>query len=207
MPDEPSNAKPGRSRRPRRFVVREAEDHRATEKIEEFLTGPRARQRTGVRPPAPPAAGATLTLDTRTDFVAALRREAARAERYGRPATIVAVEFALDEPTPIGVAGGPARRSRGEQVDRLAGPIGYTLRREARDSDRVARVAPNRFHVLLPETSAGEARGYVERARRACEVWFAGVGIAVRLRIEAASTTRERSLTEALAALEERLSA
>lgn len=207
MPDEPSAAKPGRSRRPRRFVVRQAEDHRVTEKIEEFLSGPRARQRTGIRPAVPPAGRPEPTLDTRTDFGAALRREAARAERYGRPATVVAVEFALDTPTPIGLAGQPARRSRGEQIDRLAGPIGYTLRREARDSDRVARVAPNRFHVLLPETTAAEALGYIERARRACEVWFAGVGIPVRLRIESASTTRDRSLTEALAALEERLSA
>lgn len=207
MPDDSPAPKPARSRRPHRFVVRHGDEHRVTEKIEEFLSGPRTRQRTGVRRPLP--AGRTdQPLDTRTDFVAAVHREAARAERYGRPATVVAVEFAIEEPTRIGGALPQAlRRTRHEEVDRLAGPIGYTLRREARGSDRIARVAPNRFHVLLPETTDADARGYIERARRACEVWFAGAAIPVRLRIEAASTGRDRSLVEALADVEERLSA
>ena len=208
MPDETPASEPARSRRPRRFVVRHADDQRVTEKIEQFLSGPRTRSRTGGRRSVASSGRADPPLDTRTDFAAALRREAARSERYGRPATVVAVEFALDEPTPIGAgAAHAARRTRVEQVDRLAGPIGYTLRREARDSDRIARVAPNRFHVLLPETTETDARGYIDRARHACEVWFAGASIPVRLRIEAASTARDRSLTEALAAVEERLSA
>jgi GGDEF domain-containing protein len=156
-----------------------------------------------------PARPADMGLDTRADFAVALHRETARAERYGRPATVVAVEFdvgtgptyAADE----GQADGRRERRRratdgprgadGEadrQMDRLAGPIGYTLRREARDTDRIARVAPNRFHVLLPETSEADALGYVERARRACEVWFAGAALPVRLRIEAASAGATR---------------
>jgi hypothetical protein len=208
MPDETPASQPSRSRRPRRFVVRQADDHRVTEKIEEFLSGPQSRQRTGVRRTAPASARSGPSLDTRTDFVAAVHREAARSDRYGRPATIVAVEFAIQAPTPIGTASPESlRAARHDEVDRLAGPIGYTLRREARDSDRIARVAPNRFHVLLPETTEADSRGYVERARRACEVWFAGAAIPVRLRIEAASTGRGRSLIEALADVEERLSA
>lgn len=207
MPDDPSAPQPPRRHRPRRFVVRHADDQRVTEKIEEFLSGPRSRNRTGGRRTASAPPPADRPLDTRTDFVAAVQREAARAERYGRPATVVAVEFTMDEPTRIGPAAETARRAQIEEIDRLAGPIGYTLRREARESDRIARVAPNRFHVLLPETSERDARGYVERARRACEVWFAGAAIPVRLRIEAASTARDRTLTEALAAVEERLSA
>jgi len=99
-------------------------------------------------------------------------------------------------------ASDPAR-----QVDRLAGPIGFTLRREARDTDRITRVAPNRFHVLLPETSDVDAERFVERARRACEVWFAGAAIPVKLKFEAASTGRDLSLPEALAIVEERISA
>jgi hypothetical protein len=205
MPDDPSAPQP-RQRRPRRFVVRHADEQRVTEKIEEFLSGPRSRQRTGGRGPAP-APRADQALDTRTDFFAAVQREAARAERYARPATVVAVEFTVEEPTRIGPSAHAARRDLTEQVDRLAGPIGYTLRREARGTDRIARVAPNRFHVLLPETSERAARGYVERARHACEVWFAGAAIPVRLRIEAASTARDRTLTEALAVVDERLSA
>jgi GGDEF domain-containing protein len=93
------------------------------------------------------------------------------------------------------------------QIDRLAAPIGYTLRREARDTDRIARVAPNRFHVLLPETSEGDALRYISRARQACEVWFTGASLSVRLRIEAASAGQDRSLVEALADVEDRLSA
>ena len=120
----------------------------------------------------------------------------ARTERYGRPATVVAVEFA------VGATPAP-----GGQIDRLAGPIGFTLRREARDTDRIARVAPNRFHVLLPETSEADALRYIDRARQACEVWFTGAALPVRLRIEAASAGRDRSLADALAAVEDRLSA
>ena len=202
MPDDrPPSDRPA-PRRARRFVVRDAEDHRTTEKIEEFLTGPRTR----ARPQRPhsieaPGSSSVAELDTRTDFVAALRREAGRSERYGRPATIVGVEFDLDG----SIAGpGPGGDRR---IDRLAAPIGFTLRREARETDRVARVAPNRFHVLLPETESRDAAGYIERTRRACEVWFAGAALPVRLRFEAASTSARLSLTDALAAVEDRLSA
>ena len=200
MPDDRPHADRPAARRARRFVVRDAEDHRTTEKIEEFLTGPRTRARPrGPRSVEANKPAAIADLDTRTDFVAALRREALRTERYGRPATIVGVEFELD----AGVAGPSGDR----RVDRLAGPIGFTLRREARETDRVARVAPNRFHVLLPETESTDAAGYIERARQACEVWFAGAALAVRMRFESASTSPRLSLTDALAAVEDRLSA
>lgn len=171
-----------------------------TEKIEKFLSGPRSRKRTQAPPREEPGGAADAALDTRTDFAAAIRRETARTERYGRPATVVAVEFAVGtEASPDG----PVVR----QIDRLAGPIGFTLRREARDTDRIARVGPNRFHVLLPETTEADAIRYIDRARQACEVWFTGAALPVRLRIEAASAGRDRSLTEALAAVEDRLSA
>lgn len=177
-------------------MVRDGDDHRVTEKIEKFLSGPRSRRRTHGPPRVEQASAAEDALDTRTDFAAAIRREMARTERYGRPATVVAVEFA--------VATTPAP---GAQIDRLAAPIGFTLRREARDTDRIARVAPNRFHVLLPETSEADALRYIDRARQACEVWFTGAALPVQLRIEAASAGRDRSLADALAAVEDRLSA
>lgn len=197
MPDERQPPpRPLGPRRARRFVVRDGDDHRVTEKIEKFLSGPRSRRRTHGPPRVEQASAAEDALDTRTDFAAAIRREMARTERYGRPATVVAVEFA--------VATTPAP---GAQIDRLAAPIGFTLRREARDTDRIARVAPNRFHVLLPETSEADALRYIDRARQACEVWFTGAALPVRLRIEAASAGRDRSLADALAAVEDRLSA
>ena len=197
MPDDrlPPPRPLGR-RRARRFVVRDGDDHRVTEKIEKFLSGPRSRRRTHGYTRMEPAQAAESALDTRTDFAAAIRREMARTERYGRPATVVAVEFALG-----------ATPAHGGQIDGLAGSIGFTLRREARDTDRIARVAPNRFHVLLPETSEADALRYIDRARQACEVWFTGAALPVRLRIEAASAGRDRSLADALAAVENRLSA
>ena len=223
MPDErPKPPRPLGPRRARRFVVRDGDDHRVTEKIEKFLSGPRNHKRTQ-SPRMEPARPVDPALDTRSDFAAAIRRETARSERYGRPATVVAVEFAVATGPrngwPHGVGGGNNAPLPGpnvvpdpsgheiHQIDRLAGPIGYTLRREARDTDRVARVAPNRFHVLLPETSEADALRYIERARQACEVWFTGAALPVRLRIEAASAGGDLSLIEALAAVEDRLSA
>jgi hypothetical protein len=206
MPDDLHRDAPPARRRVRRFVVRDQDDHRATAKIEEFLSGPRARGRTGTRPPKAPGR-VDANFDTRPDFAAALAREAARTERYGHPATVLAVEFALaDSPRKVS-APGASDGERARQIDRLAGPIGFTLRREARDTDLIARVAPNRFHVLLPETSESDATRFIDRARHACEVWFAGAAIPVHLRIEAASSGREFTLTDALAAVEERISA
>ena len=229
MPDERQQPpRPIRPRRARRFVVRDGDDHRVTEKIEKFLSGPRSHKRTHSPTNVEPAGPLQGTLDTRTDFAAAIRRETARAERYGRPATVVAVEFAVGHGATAGPTNGAPRQPapppttgvrRDElmappveaqalpQIDRLAGPIGYTLRREARDTDRIARVAPNRFHVLMPETDEADALRYIDRARQACEVWFTGAALPVRLRIEAASAGRDRSLIEALADVEDRLSA
>jgi GGDEF domain-containing protein len=200
MPEErPLPDRPVR-RRARRFVVGDGDDDRATEKIEEFLTGPRTRARPrGPRPTQMAGAPVLTDLDTRTDFVAALRREAGRSERYGRPATVVAVDFDVEAPRGV--------PTDDRQIDRLAGPIGFTLRREARETDRIARVAPNRFHVLLPETGSADAAGYIARARHACEIWFAGAALGVRMRFEAASSSPRQTLTDALASVEDRLSA
>jgi hypothetical protein len=206
MPDDLHRDPPAARRRVRRFVVRDADDHRATAKIEEFLSGPRARGRTAGRATRAPGR-VDQNFDTRPDFAAALAREAARTERYGHPATVLAVEFELADPPATAPPKPTSDGERARQVDRLSGPIGFTLRREARDTDLIARVAPNRFHVLLPETSEADASRFIERARRACEVWFAGAAIPVRLRIEAASSGREFTLTDALAAVEERISA
>jgi GGDEF domain-containing protein len=203
MSDEPRSPQTATKRRSRRFVVRDPEDHRATEKIEAFLAGPstaRGRRMNG----ADAARAAESALDTRADFLTALRRETARAARYRRPASVVAVDFELAHGDPGGHGG---RAAHIDQIDRLAAPIGFTLRREARDTDRIARVGPNRFHVLLPETNAADAERFVDRARQACEVWFAGAGLPVRLRIETASADGDRSFAETLAALEARLSA
>jgi hypothetical protein len=51
------------------------------------------------------------------------------------------------------------------------------------------------------------AAGFIERARQACEIWFGGAGLAVRIRFEAASSSPRQSLAAALEAVEERLTA
>ena len=47
-----------------------------------------------------------------------------------------------------------------------------TIRRLARSADHVARLGPGRFAVLLPETDEVAAINYVERVRRACDLWL-----------------------------------
>ncbi len=200
MPDDRQpQAGPFGPRRSPRFVVRDNDDDRATEKIERFLSGPVPQSAQPIAARLERRRSAEAAFDTRTDFAAALRRETARAERYGRPATVVAIEFAA-------LPGATADRDF-STTDRLARPIGFTLRREARDTDRIVRVALNRFHVLLPETSEADAFHYIDRARYACEMWFAGAELPIRLRIETASAGPDQSLSEALAAIEDRLSA
>lgn len=166
--DEP--APRTRRRRPRRFVLPDHDDGRTNEAIEEFIAGTprrRAHRRIPVSPtpPAPrqrPAATEPWSgLDSRVDWEAALRREEARVARYGRPATVLVLEVSQDrgsEPP------GPARAAIRA---RLAQGVAGVLREQARDSDRLARVAEARFHVLLPETTEREAARYVARVSAA----------------------------------------
>lgn len=151
-------------RRPRRFTLPDPVDERTSEAIEEFIAGTprrRAHRRIPVSPGAPPAPARSPRtdpwsgLDSRVDWEDALRREEARVARYGRPATIVVLEFA-----PAGASLGLARRAIGA---RLARGVAAVLREQARDSDRVARVGDARFHVLLPETTEREAGRYLDR--------------------------------------------
>ena len=62
-------------------------------------------------------------------------------------------------------------------------------------ADHVARLDPGRFGVLLPETDEVAAINYVERVRRACELWLESGAIALRLAIGWASTTGDPGLS------------
>jgi GGDEF domain-containing protein len=72
-----------------------------------------------------------------------------------------------------------------------------TMRRLARNVDHVARLAPGRFGVLLPETDEVSAINYVERVRRACELWLESGAIALSLAVGWAGTTGDPTLLEA----------
>ncbi len=115
--------------------------------------------------------------------------EDVRIQRYHRPATVVVFEL-----------GGLDRlidRLGADAADRVVPALADTMRRLARDVDHVARLAPGRFGVLLPETDEIAAINYVERVRRACELWLESGAIALSLAVGWAGTTGDPTLLEA----------
>ena len=130
-------------------------------------------------------------MDTRTDWDIALRHEDARVARYGRPAAILAVRL---------------RMLTAGAVDQYAARIGGAIRQQARETDRVTRFGPDRFHVLLPETLEAEATVLAERVRTACVAVIPGAqGSEVDVQVAAAGTSGGGSLLEAMRAVKARL--
>jgi hypothetical protein len=130
-------------------------------------------------------------MDTRADWDIALRQEDARVARYGRPAAVLAVRL---------------RMAPSERTDHYAARVGGAIREQARETDRVTRVAPDRFHVLLPETLEAEATVLADRVRTACMAVIPGVpGSEVEILVAAASTSSGGTLVEALRAIQARL--
>lgn len=115
-------------------------------------------------------------LDTRTDWDDALHHEDARVARYGRPASVLVVALGL---------------SVGPLAERAVPSIGNAIRAAARETDRVARVGPGRFHLLLPETEEAEANAVADRIRAACGE--------TPIHLACASPSRGQSLIDALA--------
>jgi diguanylate cyclase (GGDEF)-like protein len=120
-----------------------------------------------------------------------------RIQRYHRPATVVIFEL-----------GGLDRlidRLGADAADRVIPALADTMRRLARDVDHVARLAPGRFGVLLPETDEIAAINYVERVRRACELWLESGAIALSLAVGWAGTDGDPTLVEAQRLATERM--
>ena len=117
-------------------------------------------------------------------FEEVMAQEEAREQRYGHPATIIV--FELDGLTKL------VDRLGAETGDRIETALGDTIRRLARRADHVARLERGRYAVLLPVTDEVAAINYVERVRRACELWLESGAIAMRLAIGWASTSRRR---------------
>ncbi len=133
-----------------------AESDRTAEHIEAFLDGPAKARRTRRRPARPEGVvrpRAVVPLDTRTDWERAMRHEDARVARYGRPASVLVVDIDV-------VTDGSS--------DRRISRAGVAIRTQARETDRVARVSPTRFHVLLPETDERDASALAGRVTEAC---------------------------------------
>lgn len=115
--------------------------------------------------------------------------EDARIRRYHRPGTIVVFEIdGLDRLT--------ARLGQ-DAAERIVPALADTISRLARSADRVGRVGPGRFATLLPETDEVGAINYIERVRRACELWLESGAIALHLAVGWAGTTGDLALPEA----------
>jgi diguanylate cyclase (GGDEF)-like protein len=141
-------------------------------------------------PEAPTATGrdALTGLLDATTFAQRVAVEEARVARYQRPATIVIVELeGLDR---------LIERLGHDAGDRVLAAVADTIRRLARGADHVARLGGGRFGVLLTETDEVAAINYVERVRRACDLWLESGAMAMRLAIGWAGTSGEPGLGE-----------
>jgi hypothetical protein len=215
-PDLRRHAATSETTRTRRFALPDLKDERADEVIEAYLDGPDVRRhRTAPRRPRrskPAANGAgpstglvpvgenrraiavarpptdIRTVPGRLEFSAAIERESARAERYGRPASIAIVELRPEQANP---AAGPWLKS-------LAGPIVALVRGSSRATDLVARVAESRFQVLLPETTEAGAGTFGERIADACQATIDASGAPVVVRVSVAAASEDRCLQDAL---------
>jgi diguanylate cyclase (GGDEF)-like protein len=140
--------------------------------------------------------GATTGVDPLTGllddqaFTRAVAAEDLRIHRYKAPATVVIFELdGLDR---------LVERLGSDAADRIMPALADTTRRLAREVDQVARIAPGRFAVLLPETDEVAAINYVERVRRACELWLESGAIALRLAAGWAGTAGDPTLPGAI---------
>jgi diguanylate cyclase (GGDEF)-like protein len=132
-----------------------------------------------------------------TDWNRLVADEDVRHARYKRAATIVIIE--LDGFERLTTALGQLA------ADRVIVAVTDTIRRHARKSDRVARLGPSRFGVLLPETDEIAAINYVERVRQASDLWLESGAISLRLAIGWASPVVDTGVVSAQAQAIERM--
>jgi diguanylate cyclase (GGDEF)-like protein len=141
-------------------------------------------------PSAPRGRDALTGMLDALSFEEALSHEDAREQRYRRSATVIV--FELDGLAKI------VDRLGSDPGDRIEAALGDTITRLARRADYVARLERGRYAALLPETDEVAAINYVERIRRACDLWLESGAIAMRLAIGWASTGGDATLDGAL---------
>jgi diguanylate cyclase (GGDEF)-like protein len=168
-----------------------AEDHAEAMVDEEVEVAPLLTALPTMAAPSGPRGRDALTgmLDA-ASFEEALSHEDAREQRYRRSATVIV--FELDGLAKI------VDRLGSEPGDRIEAALGDTITRLARRADYVARLERGRYAALLPETDEVAAINYVERIRRACDLWLESGAIAMRLAIGWASTGGDATLDGAL---------
>ena len=204
--DQPASTPSARTRRTRKFVLPEhhhdeRQGERADEHIEAFLTTTAPRRR---RPKAAGRIRRPVELDTRPDWLAAVRHEGARLARYGRPASVLLIELHNGAPSPsIDSRNGAPVPS----IDPLARAVADAIRAEARETDRAVRFGAHSFRMLLPETGDRAARAVADRLDRTFGATDEARTHGATLSIDVASPGRNASLEDALAEAERRLSA
>ena len=192
--DQPASTPSARTRRTRKFVLPdhhhdERQGERADEHIEAFLTTTVPRRR---RPKAVTRIRRPVELDTRPDWLAAVRHEGARLARYGRPASVLLIELRSGQPSP--------------SIDPLARAVADAIRAEARETDRAVRFGAQSFRMLLPETGDLAARAVADRLDRTFGATSEARTHGARLSIDVASPGRHVTLEEAMAEAERRMS-
>lgn len=130
-------------------------------------------------PSAPGLHDPDTGLTTAAGWDQILSLEESRYGRYGRPATVVAIE--LDRLADL------ADHLGDEAADRLIPAVADTIRRSSRSADVVARTGHATFQVLMPETDEIRAINFVERVRESCDTWLEASAVAVRLAVGWAS--------------------
>ena len=140
--------------------------------------------------PSPIRPRSPRPLDTRQDWNVALQRESARHARYGRPASVLLIDLAMDP--------------RDHDLERIARSVVEVMAEQARETDRAVRIGATRFAVLMPETSGRAARAAADRLDRTFQGRTARPD-APTLHVEIASAPRAGSLEEAVGEAEARL--
>jgi diguanylate cyclase (GGDEF)-like protein len=178
--------------------IQDAEDQPEPEPSPEPEPAPATPATTGASSTPFGRDGLTGLLDPMA-FDEAMSHEEAREQRYGHPATVIV--FELDGLAKL------VDRLGAEPGDRIETALGDAIKRLARRADYVARLERGRYAALLPETDEVAAINYVERIRRACDLWLESGAIAMRLAIGWASTSGDAGLTGAVRVATDRMRA
>jgi len=147
--------------RERAYRLAHAEVRRLLAELEEA----HARLRTYARDMSRRAVTDGLTgLYNHTHFNRRLSDELARAERYGRPLSLIMLD--LDDFKKYNDAFGHV------EGDRLLARVGSVLSGAVREADTVFRYGGEEFTIIMPETGTDQARKAAERIRRTVEEAF-----------------------------------
>jgi diguanylate cyclase (GGDEF)-like protein len=158
---------------------------------------PEGRPAIGVFGSMAPMADPGTGLDLAPSWSRWLQEEDSRVRRYRHPATIVLIEIDGLERL--------IDRLGADAADRLIPPVAATLRRYARETDRIARLGDRSFGVLLPETDEVQAINFVERVRTTCDLWLASGAVSLHLAMGWAEANAGRTIEVALGMAQDRL--